>query len=97
MTLRWCGAALLALILGASAQSAGGADRGGLPLPDGRSTRDLVAPGNGGVAGTGLGGSIEGNDGEGRRAPEAPGTGMSVKGPSGQGIDGRESPDGPGR
>ncbi|UDL93184.1 hypothetical protein LGH83_11225 [Lichenihabitans sp. PAMC28606] len=47
--------------------------------------RPLVEPGNGGVAGTGLGKIT--ND------PEGQGQGMSVKGPAGQGVDSRAKPD----
>lgn len=50
-------------------------------LPGGGTTRDLTKPGNGGVAGTGLGGSTG--------ALGRPGLGQSVKGPPGQGIDGQ--------
>ena len=59
------------------ADTAGAASR----LPGGGTTRDLTKPGNGGVAGTGLGGSTAG--------AAQPGRGLSVKGPPGQGIDGQ--------
>jgi hypothetical protein len=48
----------------------------GDPIPKG-----LIAPGNGGVAGTGLGGTTGGPIGG------ASGTGNSVSGPPGQGVD----------
>ena len=69
------------------------------------SAQPLVAPGNGGVAGTGLGGSAPkartGTPKTGAAA-ETSGTGMSVPGPPGQGINGQGGgqlggpvPDGP--
>ena len=61
----------------------------------GMSTKSLTVPGNGGVAGTGLGGSnppsVGSGPGGGSRSSGSgvPGTGMSVKGPAGQGIGGQ--------
>ena len=79
---------LAALAAGtAAAQGVGEQRNPGSPLPGGGTTRDLTVPGNGGVAGTGLGGAT-GGTGNGA-ASAGPGTGGSVKGPAGQGIDGQ--------
>ena len=77
--------ALMLVMPQAMAQSRGG-ERGadtdradalkGDPIPKG-----LIAPGNGGVAGTGLGGTTGGP------IPGSSGTGNSVSGPPGQGVD----------
>jgi hypothetical protein len=89
---RWRAAALLTLAAasGAAAQTVN-ANR----LPDGGTPQALTRPGNGGVAGTGLGGSTSGT-GNGATsgkadggAPGLPGTGTSIKGPAGEGIDGQ--------
>ena len=73
----------------------------GSPLPGGGTTKDLTMPGQGGVADTGLGGSTNGsgNGGSagrtsGNTSAGLPGTGMSVKGPAGQGLDGEGVPNG---
>ena len=97
---------VLAAAAGADAQGSGGAAGGaakvdapnaGSPLPGGGTTKDLTKPGQGGVAGTGLGGSTNGS-GNGATAGKTsgdtdaagvPGTGRSVDGPAGQGIDGQ--------
>ena len=84
-----------------SAAAAGDADarrNAGSPLPGGGTTKDLTMPGEGGVAGTGLGGSTDGS-GDGATsgktaAPGTPGTGLSVKGPAGQGIGGQGTSEG---
>ena len=74
----------------AAAQGVGETRNPGSPLPGGGTTRDLTVPGNGGVAGTGLGGATGGTgNGAASGAVGGPGTGGSVKGPAGQGIDGQ--------
>ena len=74
----------------AVAQGVGEQRNPGSPLPGGGTTRDLTVPGNGGVAGTGLGGATGGTgNGAASGAVGGPGTGGSVKGPAGQGIDGQ--------
>ncbi len=85
---------LLAGAVPAFAQTGGG--NAGSPLPGGGNTKSLTKPGQGGVAGTGLGGSTNGTgDGgtsgkaSGNTAADIPGTGRSVDGPAGQGIDGQ--------
>ena len=91
---RWSAAACLVMIVGTA--SAAPADTGSR-LPDGGNTKDLTMPGNGGVAGTGLGGSTSrsgngatsGKPDTASGAPAVPGTGTSVKGPAGGGIDGQ--------
>ena len=70
----------------AAAQGVGEGRDPGSPLPGGGTTRDLTVPGSGGVAGTGLGGTTGGT---GNGAESGFGTGGSVKGPAGQGIDGQ--------
>ncbi len=94
-----CAAALVLLIAGAAW---GAPVDNSSRLPDGGSTKDLTNPGNGGVAGTGLGGSTAGNGATGGKpvsastvgTPGAPGTGTSVKGSAGEGIDGQGRSDG---
>ena len=94
-----CAAALVLLISGAAW---GAPVDNSSRLPDGGSTKDLTQPGNGGVAGTGLGGSTAGNGATSGKPVSAspigtsgaPGTGTSVKGSAGQGIDGQGRSDG---